>query len=259
MDWSRVGLGIRWFEIFSCLVLFSVLLSSRLFRKYSALTLFIGLEIVVAFATIRIQTNTTLYGNIYFVNAFLRWALIAFIVVGLYRAALQNHPGLATVGRWVLSGGILIAAVVSLVSLGPDLANRAQKFPILLAVHVTERALATTLAVLILIMVAFLSWFPVRLPKNVIFLVFGWGALLVFRSAILLFRNALGPETAVAASAGMIGLSGMVNLFWAVRLRQSGEERAVTVRHVAEPEEAERLVRRLDAINSALIRSSTKS
>jgi hypothetical protein len=248
----------RGIEVLSTLVLFSVLLRTSLFRKYVAFALYIGLEILFALVTFRIQTNTTLYGYLYFVNAFLSWPLGAFIVVGLYREALKEHPGLASAGRWALSGGILIAAVISLLSLGPDLANRTQKFPILLAVHVSERALATALALLIVIMALFLSWFPVRISRNVMLLVFGWGLLLVNRSLILVFRNALGPEAALMASLGLLGVATIVKLTWSVRLRQAGEERTLTIRRPAEPEEAERLVRRLDAMNSALIRSSLK-
>jgi hypothetical protein len=258
MDWSSVSAGIRWADFLSSLVLFSVLLGTGLFRKYTAFALFIGFEIAFAVVTIRIQTNTTLYAYWYFVNAFLRWTLISFIVVGLYREALRELPGLATAGRWVLSGGIGAAAIVSVFSLQADLVNRAQKFPILLAVHVTERAIATTLALLILIMVAFLSWFPVKLSRNVISLLFGWGVILVCRSSILIFRNAVGPQTALGVGVAILGITLLTNVFWALRLRPAGEARAETVRRVAEPEQAERLVRRLDAMNSALIRSSLK-
>jgi hypothetical protein len=125
-------------------------------------------------------------------------------------------------------------------------------------VHVTERAIGTALALLILMMAIFLSWFPVPVSRNLILLVFGWGVLLVGRSSILVLRNSMGPETVAIASAGLLGIATVVKLTWAVRLRPSGEETALTVRHVVEPEEAERLVRRLDAMNSALIRSSLK-
>ncbi len=56
----------------------------------------------------------------------------------------------------------------------------------------------------------------------------------------------------------LIGITNVCLVIWILFFSRKGEEVEAMVRHSWSPEDGEKLVRQLDAINAALLRSSAK-
>jgi hypothetical protein len=110
------------------------------------------------------------------------------------------------------------------------------------------------LAVLVL-MSAFLLWFPVRTRRNTAICIGGFMVYSFQRWTGLLLAD-LWPAYTRQFSTAMLCVSLAVLAAWIVRLRRSGETVTVQTGHGWNPAEADRLRLQLDAINARLGRSA---
>ena len=110
------------------------------------------------------------------------------------------------------------------------------------------------IVLLLLLMSVFLTWFPVKMKRNV--LLFG-GVFLIFyfaRASGLLLTNVLRPEARIPLSNAMLAISVLCMIYWLFAMRREAEDAdAVTSVH-RNPERLAELTRQLDAINAAVSR-----
>ncbi len=140
------------------------------------------------------QEQTTTYGIAYVTTAPILAVLRILVVLELYSLVLQNHPGIETLGRWVIKGGLVVAVVIASLMLYPDFAKAEPTYILLFYVTVFERAVNSALLLLLAIITGFLVWFPVPLNRNTILHALVFGAYFSGSAILLLFRNVWGIE-----------------------------------------------------------------
>lgn len=255
-DLANLSRFIEWLNIFVALALALKLWRSGLRATYPVLFVFLIFSSAALMVYESLPRGTNLYAKVYFALTPLHWMLYFGLAYEIYRRVLEEHRGIATAGRWVVTAGIGISALVTAATMLAELSARPQKYPILLAFHVTERAVVTALALLLIILSAFLLYFPVLLRRNSLLIVTGLTIFFLFKALLLLMRNILGPDTVMVVSAANQTLYLAITATWLFRLIPHSADAMSGPRATVPKERAEEMLRRLGQMNEVLLRSS---
>jgi hypothetical protein len=257
-DLVLVERALHWLSLACTLVLIVKLLRHGLHRIYPSFFYFLVLDLARSVAVLPLSPSQTRFAQIYLVTEVLRWVLYFMVVRELYGLVLERHPGIASVGRTILAGGIFISAAIAMVTIGPDLANASGLYPVLHMANVLSRAIVTTLVFFLIVLAGFLCYYPIELNRNVVYYCIGYAIYFSAKGMVYLMRNLAGPEITRAASVGNLLMATLCFLFWALKLNRTGEQQRVVVGTVWRRERAERLLEQLDAVNKALAREARR-
>jgi hypothetical protein len=172
----------------------------------------------------------------------------ALIVVELYRIVFRELPGIASVSRRYITVTVAIAIVASLFlqRLAETPANYLSVF------FVIECAVVFSLLIFILLVSAFLAYYPVSLHRNVVVYSIGYAVYFLTKAAALFIRT-LGYYVAPQISTALLVVSSVCLLFWTLGLNRRGEERTVVIGHQWNRDDEARLLSKLKAINASLV------
>jgi hypothetical protein len=172
----------------------------------------------------------------------------ALIVVELYRVVLRDLPGIASISRRyiTITVGIAILGSLLLLRLEETPANYVS------VSFVIERAIVFSLVIFILLVSAFLAYYPVPLNRNVVVYSIGY-AVYFLTKATALFIRTLGYHVTPQISFALLLVSSACLLFWTLGLTRSGEIRTVVIGHKWNREDEARLLSKLEAINANLV------
>ena len=117
------------------------------------------------------------------------------VVVALYSLVLERYKGLYTFGRWAMYGAVLISTMISMLSLLPKIAPSTPEPSRLLYYEIAmERGMDLALVIFILLIVWFLSRYPVPLSRNVVVQTVIYSLLFLSDAVVLLWRTLLGYQ-----------------------------------------------------------------
>jgi hypothetical protein len=237
---------------------------NRLYRKYPWFYAYLVASLLESVTQVLIQRysaaaavlrrSSPLFVNFYMIAETVRAVLVFFVVLELYQFALASQPALARYGRRVAGSVMLVAALVSAsgllfgVSGGIPSQETVQRF------FTFERTVASWYCILVLLIVAFLAWFPVRMRVNVA--LYTGGFLFYFSMQTLQFFT-LGQHSLRDSHLwDAVGMSGTLVclLAWTAAMRQQGEALTTIVGHSWNPARITELNRQLEAINASLLR-----
>jgi hypothetical protein len=178
------------------------------------------------------------------------------MVVELYKLVLEKYKGLYSVGRWALYGSLAVSVGISAITLLPRIKpSMAQRSKIMFYVLATERGIDTGLAIFIILILGFMSFFPVKLSRNVRVHALVFSIFFLSSTFMLLMRSLFGMKLADEVNAVLTVLTVASLAAWLTLLRPAGEDSRRA--HVSiGPEYESRLLAHLDSLNSALLRSS---
>jgi hypothetical protein len=109
----------------------------------------------------------------------------ALVVLELYSIVLKDHPGIASQSRRYIKVTLGLAVVVSLLLLSLEKAPKG----VVGASLIFERVVLSSLAVFVLLMAAFLAYYPVPLNRNVIFYYVGYADYFLTKETARLIQN----------------------------------------------------------------------
>jgi hypothetical protein len=170
------------------------------------------------------------------------------IVFELYRVVLRDLPGIASISRRYITITVSIAIPLSLLVL------RLEETPanFVSVFLVIERAVVFSLVIFILLVSAFLAYYPVPLHRNVVVYSIGYAVYFLTKTAALFIRT-LGYYVAPQISTALLVVSSACLLFWTLGLTRSGEVRTLVIGHKWNREDEARLLSKLKAINASLV------
>ena len=177
------------------------------------------------------------------------------IVLELYRLVLERYKGLYTLGRWAMGVAMAIALSVSILSLGG--VASAHKFSgwVIFEAKVEAR-LDLALVLFILLILLFLSRYPIRLNRNVVV------HTIVY--SVFFFANSLGlvlwlfkTEVPVGLDRSLMGIASACAVAWWLGLTKKGEEIQVHLPSLGSGAE-QRVMQQLEALNATLLRASKR-
>jgi hypothetical protein len=250
-----------WLKIASVVALGILLLKlywTGLFRIYRYFVAYVMVELVRGLVMSSMNSRTNLYAEVYFITQPLIWFFFIMVIMELFSLVLRNHKGIETLGRRALLGALVLSAVIAASTLVMNLQMDSPDYRFLNDFLVLERLIMSSLLLFVILLTAFLSYFPVTLNRNILVHASIFGFYFLARGTVLVFRNVLGPAVVNqlnpwANAGGLLCLLG-----WIILLTRSGEQRAAKAGARRSAGDEERVLAQLEAINSTLLRSARK-
>jgi len=171
----------------------------------------------------------------------------------LYSTVLRDLPGIAGTARRYIEVTLIVAILVAflLLRLGKIGANH------LGYLMLFERTVVASLVVFVLLVSAFLLYYPIPLGRNVIAYSMGYAVYFLTRAMGLLTID-LGHYWIRQVSSVVMAVSVACLILWIMTLSRAGEAERVVVGHQWNPADQQKLKAQLDAINASLLRASGK-
>jgi hypothetical protein len=184
--------------------------------------------------------------------------LYILIVFELYRLVLANYKGLQTVGRWAMYAisaiSVLISGLMLIPHLGPDTPARRKELNYVLAL---QRGVDTSLVIFLVLMVLFLSRYPIRLSRNVRVYAFVYPIFFLSNIFQALMFTLFDLRFGEAVNLTMYVLSAASTIAFLLLLTPRGEA-VPEVKSAVTAEHAQALLSQLEALNTTLLRVSKR-
>jgi hypothetical protein len=229
---------------------------SGLYRRYPVLSVYMTFQAVYSLFPEVFDTRGPAYFWMWVCGQPIAWLLDILVVRELCRVVPERHPGLFTLGRWVMYFGVVVAGFLSFLSLLPHIKSTMPARSKLLGYWVAaNRGVSLSLAIFLLLMLLAVSRYPVRLSRNVILnaVLFTLSFLCDSLGAILytIFDVRLNPSVRVA----LLGVEAACFALWFFCLTPAGEQAHFDWIHF-DPKYEERVMAQLDALNRVLKRGA---
>lgn len=265
MTWDRIALCIT--DLLGATLMWR-LLSMRLEHIYVVFCGFVAVELAGS-SLVLVEAfwhpAPFDYRAVWLVLTALMWVVKLWVVYSLLEAVLANLRGVLKFSKRLLNATFAAVAIGAIVSARSDISRilpSSGGFRLQSAVTAAfsiDRVISTATLIAMLVILAFVLWFPVQMPKNLVLFSFTFVLDFAFRNALLLVRPSVSRQTAGFLSAADTTLLGICFLFWTLFLTPAGQRVQMRIGHGWEPSEQKRLVEQLETMNAALLRQARKS
>jgi len=234
---------------------------SGLWRVYKFFTLYIAFRAVVGLIGAFIGSRhgpeaVKAEAWLYVCSESMSWLLQFLTLLEIYTLVLKRFPGIATLGRRCLSGALVLSVTLSGLTLALNLQPKGP--PFLEDFFVFYRFVSCSLLLFVVLIIVFLVWFPVSLNRNTVLHCAVFAVYFFSKTLILLISNIQGVQATVTINLVIAALASACLLVWIVFLKPAGEAIPVKTGRGSSPQDEERLLRQLDAINDTLVSASRK-
>src|SRR5262249_47730196 len=138
------------------------------------------------------------------------------------------------------------------------MAARPVRFPLFYYYSLTERGVATSLAVFLLLLLLMVTWFAVPLSRNLLTHCCIYTIYFSANNLVFLYRHLGGVDAAYLSSVSKMSVGLICLLCWFLGLSESGDERIASLRLGRSPLQGQRLLGQLESLNSTLLRVARK-
>jgi hypothetical protein len=198
--------------------------------------------------------NSDAYFRLFFYSEPLLMVFYILVVVELYGLVLEQYKGLYTLGRWAMYAAVAIAVIVSVLTFLPKIAPTIpEPSKHLMYEMAVERGVDLSLVIFILLIVLFLSRYPIPLSRNVVVHTVIYAVFFLSDTLVLLLRTVVGKRMNSTASLCLTILTSACTLAWWLLLSAKGEEVQVNAPQLAPGSEA-RILQQLDSLNATLLK-----
>jgi hypothetical protein len=197
------------------------------------------------------------YFYTYVVSELILLVLHLLVVWEMFSVIFEQYKGIRSLSRWVMGIAATLSAIASsgimAVTVTGQRSFAKKTLPLL---NNVERAEASALVLFILILLFFISRYPIKLPRNIVVHSAAYSVYFLSSAAGLLLFNSLSPHAAHFANAFMTCIQAGCYLAWGLLLSREGERTVTKVRQNLSPERERILIGELDALNATLLRAS---
>ena len=235
-------------------ILTAKLLATGLASTYRYLTIRAAFECLRVTVALSMTKNSNAYGYFYFATQPMLWVLDILVLLEVYTVVFSSQKGIATLSRKVILGATLFSALLAALTF--FFRPESKLSETLMAVATIERAVNISLLCFIIVLVGFLTWFPVPLSRNTLVHSTVFSVYFALRAAVSLARASISHDIAGLLNAAVMSASVLSILVWTLGLSQRGQEVKVVsgIRRTGVDEE--RLIEQLESINRSLIRTA---
>jgi len=233
-----------------------MLYRTGLFRRYPIFFAFFIFRILNSIWPMFLEVSSDLYQKVWVLSTPIALGFYVLMVVELYKLVLEKYKGLYTLGRWAMYVSLAVSVTISVISLLPRIQpSMPQPSKIMFYMLATERGIDTALAIFIVLILCFLSLFPVKLSRNVRVHALVFSIFFLSNTFVLLMRSLFGLHLADAVNTVLLGITAASVVAWLTLLRVAGEDTQRAPAQYGQEEES-RLLMHLDSLNAALLRAS---
>ena len=239
-----------------CLLTAVKLYVTGLYRRYPMFFLLFVFQIPNTIWPLFIEGRSDAYAYVWSATEPLTWLLYVLVVLELYRLVLNKHKGLYSLGRWMMYLAIVVAVAISILSLIPHFSPATPQHTRLLRyIYAVDRGVSSSLAIFILLILLFLSRYPVHLSRNVLTHTALYSV--YFLSGILgmLLSAIVGLHIYDSVNVLLTGITSVCTFAWFFLLTTKGEEVETTI-PIFGPDYERRALQQLEALNATLMKAS---
>jgi hypothetical protein len=252
-------------------ILIIKLLSLRLHTVYRIFCIFLAFDLfasVISFTESYIHDPRLDYRITWICLRVVAWILSLSMVYALLNAVLVTFPGVLRFSRRLLNVTLVVVGVLGLLTANLDssvsgssgfLSNFVD--PIGRAVRATldvERAISSVALLMLIIVLTFILWFPVPLPKNLAMFSFGFVVYFAAKTGLLLTRGLWSRESFHIVSDTVPFILAGCYAYLIVFITERGEATPVRLGHSWQAQEQDRLLAQLESMNAALLRGARR-
>jgi len=224
-----------------------------LVRTYRAFTALMVFDVVSTLFLLTLTYRTTSYSIIWMTCESTKLLLYAAVTLELFDVGLRPYPGIARAGQQIVRVSLVVATVLTLLTLQLDLSRipawHQKALPYFFAV---QRTFILTLAVFQILVFAFLSWFQVRLSYNARVYATILVAFFSFKSLGILSLIIQGRERTRTVSMCVMAVLCACEAAWAFLLKRTGEDTRSSATLTGRRTAPIALTARLEALNLRL-------
>ena len=204
------------------------------------------------------KVTSDVYEYLWVITTPIVWIFYILVVWELYGLILTRYKGIATLVRWAMYVGLMISVTVSILSLLPKFTPSTPQISRALGIVVaTERGVTLCLALLLILMLLFLTRYPVPLGRNVLIHATLYTLFFLGNSMTSLLRSVFGIRLYTAFDSALMGLVAACIFGWLFLLTPKGEQVRVHVTNY-DAEHELRLLSRLEALNGTMLKVGQK-
>jgi hypothetical protein len=232
------------------------LLRSGLYHRYRFFFAYLVSLVPYGICLVVLDEHSGLYQKFWTVTAPLFWLFYVLVAFELCGLILEKYKGLYTLGRWAMYLAMAVSVMVSVLSLLPHITPAMpQRTRVMGYVYAIERGVDFSLAIFILLILFFLTRYPVPLSRNVVVHAVVFSLFFLSNTFGLLLHSVFGLQLKNEVNMFLMGTSSACVVAWLVLLNAKGEKVRVSTRHFGRRDE-ERILLQLDSLNDTLLRAS---
>lgn len=268
MNWSRVA------EVTS--VILSIVLIVRflslglhsVYRIFCAFILFDLFSTALSFAEGLVRDPAWDYRITWICLSVVGWILSLLMVYRLLQDVLEELPGVLHFSRKLLNITFISVGVLSLLTSQADqiVSTRTGYLssvvnPVGRAVTIAfdlERVISTVALVVLLVILGFVLWFPVKMSRNLAIFSIGFVIYFAANTGLMITRGLWSRESLLLASNATAFILAACYACWAVLITREGEARPVRLGHAWDVVVQERLMAQLETMNASLLRAARR-
>lgn len=233
------------------------LLKTGLFRRYRVFFAYLIFQAACLLIALLLPANSDWYFYLW-VFTQLSWLLYIGMVFELYGLILERHKGIYSLGRWAMYAGLIVSVTISALALLPRITPQmAQLSKFMEYALAGERGVDFSLAIFLLLMMFLLSWYAVPLSRNIVVHATIYTVFFLSSEMGLILKSVFGFKNIDALNTGLMAMSSACTLAWFFLLSRNGEEVHIKQPWIG-PEQEERILYQLDALNATLLKAGRK-
>jgi hypothetical protein len=227
----------------------------RLHRKYRFFSLFFLYRMLAFAGSLFLDVRSDSYFFFWIFSQPVSWVLSVLVIWELTGLILDKYPGIKKLGQWFMYASMGVSLAVSILSMlpkiNPTIAARSKVMGYMFAV---DRGLVLSVVVFLVVMLALLSRYPVRLPRNVVIHSYLYTIFFLSISLSLLARTILGVRIYEAGDKILMAISSACGFAWFWLLSEKGEQVSTPAAPIDRNKE-EHLLLQLDHLNQTLVKA----
>jgi len=252
---------IKVFEVISLIASAALavkLFATSLWKHYPIFFLYFVFRVLNTAWPLLIDVNSKTYQKVWMLTEPISWLFHILVVVELYRLVLQGHKGIYTLGRWAMYGALAIAIPISVLSLIPHFKPRITQISRYMGYEIaTARGIDFALAIFLLLILLFLSRYPIKLSRNVVVHATLYTLFFLAGAFTLFWRTISGLDANRATNLVFLGISCACIIAWLIFLSPHGEEVQANFPTIS-PQREKAALRQLASLNATLLKVSGK-
>jgi hypothetical protein len=204
-----------------------------------------------------IDVKSNRYLHIWVATEPITWIFHILVVIELYRLVLEDHKGIYTLGRWAMYAALVVAIPVSILSVIPHFrVHDADNTKLMGLYFATDRGIDFSLALFLLLILFFLSRYPINLSRNVV-VHSALYTILFFSDAFAVFLRTFKIVARLPANIVLLSLSCSCIVAWLILLNPRGEMVHANFPYIS-PQREKNALLQLASLNATLLRVAHK-
>jgi len=236
---------------------------------YAVFALFLAFQLVSSFEYFFFSRwfSQIDYRDVWIISTIAGWFFSLALVYSLAKAVLAGLPGVFRFSKILLNVWFPFSIVLALLTVKWEYLvtgaarNADATFRVLTVGHVVDRAISTAALLVLVAILAFILWFPVKMPRNLAVLSIGLVVYFGSKTGLTLLLTYSAPgiisrsiSEVLSASVSMIGV--FCFLYWIIFIDPKGQTSEVSLGQSWRSADQGKLIQQLESLNLALLRSS---